>query len=248
MRAVQGSWVRFAVCSVVLSASLAACGGGGGGSETATSPQTSTGNTGTPNTPATPATPDAPSSSAPNAAPKISGAAPTAVVAGQTYSFKPDATDADQDKITFTIANKPEWLSFNAMTGLLSGTAPSTPGTFAGIEIAATDGKDVTALPAFTINVSPAVAGETSASTVSLAWTPPTVNDDGSTLTDLSGYKIHYGTESGNYSQSVDVANPGLTRYELSSLPKGQIFIAMTAVNAAGAQSEFSPEVSVTVN
>jgi hypothetical protein len=234
MRAVQGSWIRFAVCSVVLSASLAACGGGGGGS---TAAQTSTG---TPNTPATP------SSSAPNTAPQISGTAPSAVVAGQTYSFTPVATDVDKDTVTFTIANKPAWLSFNAATGLLSGTAPAAAGTFAGIEIAATDGEAVTPLPAFTITVNP--AGAVGNSNVSLAWTPPTQNDDGSTLTDLSGYKIHYGTESGNYSQTVDVQNPGLSRFDLSSLPQGKLFIAMTSVNASGAQSEFSPEVSVTVN
>jgi hypothetical protein len=234
MRAVQGSWIRFAVCSVVLSASLAACGGGGGGSGTAA--QT----TGGPNTPATP------SSSAPNTAPQISGTAPSAVVAGQTYSFTPSATDVDKDTVTFTIANKPEWLSFNAATGLLSGTAPAAAGSFAGIEISATDGEAVTSLPAFTITVNAAAAG--GGSNVSLAWTPPTQNDDGSTLTDLSGYKIHYGTESGNYSQTVDVENPGLTRFDLASLPQGRIFIAMTSVNASGAQSELSPEVSVTVN
>jgi hypothetical protein len=241
MRAVQGSWIRFAFCSVVLSASLAACGGGGGGSGATTAPQTSAGS------PSTPVTPGTPSSSAPNTAPQISGSAPTAVAAGQTYSFTPSATDVDQDTVTFTIANKPAWLAFNATTGLLSGTpAASDAGTFAGIEIAATDGEAVTPLPAFTITVSPAAAG--GAASVALAWTPPTQNDDGSTLTDLSGYKIHYGTESGNYSQTVDVENPGLTRFDLSSLPQGQLFIAMTAVNANGAQSEFSPEVSITVN
>jgi hypothetical protein len=240
MRAVQGSWIRFAVCSVVLSASLAACGGGGGGSDTAA--QTSTGAPGTPATPATP------SSSAPNIAPEISGTAPSAVVAGQTYSFTPSATDADKDTVTFTIANKPDWLSFNAATGLLSGTAPAAAGTFAGIEISATDGEAVTSLPAFTITVNAAAAGGATNGSVSLAWTPPTQNDDGSTLTDLSGYKIHYGTESGNYSQTVDVENPGLSRFDLSSLPQGQIFIAMTSVNASGAQSAFSSEVSVTVN
>jgi hypothetical protein len=240
MRAVQGSWIRFACVSVVLSASLAACGGGGGGSGAATGSQTSNG---------TPTTPATPTSSAPNTAPQISGTAATAIAAGGTYSFTPVATDADQDTVTFTIANKPEWLTFNAQTGLLSGTAPAAAGTFAGIEIAATDGEATTALPAFTITVSAAAAGGgTSSGSVALAWTPPTQNDDGSTLTDLSGYKIHYGSESGNYTSTVDVENPSLSRFQLSSLPQGQIFIAMTAVNASGAQSAFSPEVAVTVN
>jgi hypothetical protein len=83
---------------------------------------------------------------------------------------------------------------------------------------------------------------------VSIAWTPPTQNNDGSTLTDLAGYKIHYGTASKSYTQSVAVNNAGLTRYQLDSLPTGKIFIAMTAVNAQGAESEFSSELTVTVN
>jgi hypothetical protein len=236
MRAVQGSWIRFACVSVVLSASLAACGGGGGGSDATTGSQSSNG------------TPGTPSSTAGNTAPQISGTAPTAIAAGRTYSFTPVVTDADDgDVVTFTIANKPEWLTFNAQTGLLSGTAPAAEGTFAGVEISATDGEATTALPAFTITVSAATAGGGSGS-VALAWTPPTQNDDGSTLTDLSGYKIHYGTESGNYTETVDVDNAGLSRFELSSLPQGQLYIAMTAVNASGAQSAFSPEVAVTVN
>lgn len=240
MRAVQGSWIRFAVCSVVLSASLAACGGGGGG-DAATAPQTGS--------PGTPVTPGTPSSTAPNTPPTISGTAPAAVAAGQTYSFTPTAADADKDTVSFTIANKPAWLSFDAKTGLLSGTPAATDaGTFAGIEIAATDGEAVTALPAFTITVSATAGGGAGSGSVTLAWTPPTQNDDGSTLTDLSGYKIHYGTESGNYTSTVDVENPGLSRFDLSSLPAGKIFIAMTAVNAGGAQSEFSSEVAVTVN
>ncbi len=130
-------------------------------------------------------------------------------VVGQAYSFKPTAADANNDKVTFTIANKPGWAAFNAATGLLSGTpAASDVGSFAGIEIAATDGKDVTALPVFTIIVNAATsAGEKS---VALSWTPPTQNADGSTLTDLSGYKIHYGTASKSYSKSVAVNTAGV--------------------------------------
>jgi hypothetical protein len=244
MRTAQGSWIRFACFSVVLSASLAACGGGSSGttaaSGEATAPPTVTPPPGTPTPPATPAPPPAG-----NSAPQIAGAALTSVTPGTAYSFKPTATDADQDTVTFTIANKPGWAAFDPATGVLSGTPAATDvGAYAGIEIAATDGEAVTALPAFSITVA---AGATT-KTVSLAWTPPTQNDDGSTLTDLSGYKIHYGTASKSYSQSVPVDNAGLTRYDIDTLPKGTIYIAMTAVNAAGAESDFSSEVSVTVN
>jgi len=231
MRTVTGSWIPFACVSVVLAASLTACGGSGDASSTAD--QT-----------APPVTLPAPVPA--NHAPTISGSAQTKAVSGTAYSFKPTAADADQDAVTFTIANKPKWAAFNATTGLLSGTpAAADAGTYAAIEVAATDGKDVTALPTFAITVTAAPAVSKS---VSISWTPPTQNDDGSTLTDLAGYKIHYGSASKSYTQSVALTSAGLTRYQLDSLPSGKIFIAMTAVNAQGAESEFSPELSVTVN
>jgi hypothetical protein len=246
MRAFSGSWIRFACCSVVFSSLLAAC--GGGASSGSTSAQTTTPSTPVSDAaPASPTPPPVASSPAPggNNAPTISGTAQGSATPGQGYSFTPSAADADKDAVTFTIANKPSWAAFNAVTGALTGTpAAKDAGAYAGIEIAATDGKAVTALPAFAITVAAAVA----TNNVSLSWTPPTQNADGSTLTDLSGYKIHYGIESGNYSGSVTVSNAGLTRYDLDSLPKGKIFIAMTAMNTAGAESDFSKEVAVTVN
>ncbi len=39
-----------------------------------------------------------------------------------------------------------------------------------------------------------------------------------------------------------------MTRYQLDSMPSGKIYIAMTAVNTAGAESDFSSEVAVTLN
>ena len=210
---------------------LAACGGGGSG--TSTSAQT------------TPQTPVVTTPGSGNSAPTISGSAQASVTAGQAYSFKPTAADADKDTVTFTIANKPAWAAFNATTGALTGTPAATNvGTYSGIEIAATDGKAVTALPAFAITVAATIA----TTGVSVSWTPPTQNADGSTLTDLSGYKIHYGIQARNYTSSVSVNSAGITRYELDSLPKGTVYLAMTAVNAAGAESDFSSEVSVKVN
>ena len=223
---------------------LAACGGGSSGGST--SAQTTT-----PETPVVtePSKPGDPVPSVPatpgNTAPTIAGKAASTVTVGQSYSFAPTAADADKDSVTFTISNKPSWATFNSTTGALNGTpAAKDVGSYAGIEIAATDGKDVTALPAFAITVSAAVA----TNSVSVSWTPPTQNDDGSTLTDLSGYKIHYGTQAGSYTDSVAVSSAGVTSFALDALPKGKVYIAMTAVNAAGAESDFSSEVSVMVN
>src|SRR5262249_12878780 len=140
---------------------------------------------------------------------------------------------------------KPAWAAFDSKTGALTGKpASKDAGAYRAIEIAATDGEAVTTLPAFAITVTAPVA----TSNVSVSWTPPTQNADGSTLTDLKGYRIHYGTQAKDYTDAVAVNNAGLTRYELSSLPKGKVYIAMTSVTASGAESEFSGEVSVMVD
>jgi Putative Ig domain len=234
MRSFAASGVRFAFCFVMVSgmAALTGCGGGGGSDATAaaTTPPVSN-----------------PSTAPSNQAPTISGSPTTAATAGKAYSFTPTAHDADaSDKVTFTIANKPGWAAFDAATGALTGTPAATDiGASQPIEIAATDGVAVTSLPTFTITVA---AGSTTSKSVSLAWTPPTQNSDGSSLVDLKGYKIHYGAESQNYTSSVSVDNPGLTRFVIDSLPAGKVYIAMTAYNASGAESPFSQEVTVTLN
>ena len=240
MRSFAASGVRFAFCFVMVSgmAALTGCGGSGGseGTASATSP---------PPPVSDPSTAPSPT----NQAPTISGTPATTATAGKAYSFTPTAKDADaSDKVTFTIANKPAWAAFDAATGALTGTPAATDvGASQAIEIAATDGIAVTSLPNFTITVA-AASGTSTSKSVSLAWTPPTQNSDGSSLTDLKGYKIHYGNESQNYTSTVSVDNPGLSRYVIESLPAGTLYIAMTAYNASGAESPFSKEVTVTLN
>ncbi|MFT5758708.1 MAG: hypothetical protein ACI9LM_003456, partial [Alteromonadaceae bacterium] len=57
-----------------------------------------------------------------NDAPTISGTPATSIAQGGTYSFTPVANDIDGDSLTFTIINKPSWLSFSTASGQLSGT------------------------------------------------------------------------------------------------------------------------------
>ena len=86
------------------------------------------------------------------------------------------------------------------------------------------------------------------AGTATINWTPPTENVDGSALTDLAGYHIHYGTASGNYTQTITVSNPGLTTYVVSNLTAGTYYFAVAAVNSSGIESPLSSEVTATVN
>jgi hypothetical protein len=83
---------------------------------------------------------------------------------------------------------------------------------------------------------------------VTVNWVPPTENTDGSTLTNLAGYNIHYGTASHDYTQVITVSNPGLATYVVSNLTPGTYYFAVAAVNASGIESPMSSEVSATVN
>ena len=129
-----------------------------------------------------------------NSAPTVSGSPATSVTAGQAYSFQPSATDADGDVLTFSIQNRPSWATFSPTTGRLSGTpTASHVGTYGNIIISVTDGKATRSLGAFSISVRSA-SGMGSAA---LSWAAPTKNTDGSTLTNLAGYRVHYGTAAG---------------------------------------------------
>jgi hypothetical protein len=224
---------------LVLSASLAAC-GGGGGTESATQSASAT-QTSTPAASVTPPTGQAPSGG--NHAPTISGSAVTSIATGQAYNFVPAAADADSDALHFTIASKPSWATFNAATGRLSGVPTSADvGSYEEIEISVTDGKVRTTLPQFAITVA---ASAPTAQSVTLSWQPPTANTDGTALTNLNGYRILYGVQPGVYTQSVAVNGAGLTRYTIDNLQSGTYYVAMIAVNSTGAESEKSQELAV---
>lgn len=179
-----------------------------------------------------------------NKPPTISGTPPGTVKAGSLYSFTPSADDADDDSLTFSVANKPSWASFSATTGRLWGTPTGAQvGTYSNVSIRVSDGKATTSLPAFGITVTDSVNGS-----VTLSWTPPTANTNGSTLTNLAGYRIYYGTSSGALNQTVQVANPGTANYVVGSLSPGTWYFRVRAYNTAGTESANSNLASRAVN
>lgn len=83
-----------------------------------------------------------------------------------------------------------------------------------------------------------------SAGTATLTWTAPTQNTDGSALTDLAGYKIYYGTSPTTMTTVVTISNATATTRTISTLGVGTWHFAMTAFNAAGAESARTATVS----
>ena len=186
----------------------------------------------------------APDGNLPNRPPQISGSPASQVLVGNSYSFTPSASDADGDTLSFSIQNKPDWTQFDPATGRLSGTASQgTEGTYGDIRISVTDGSATASLPQFSIEVT-----QTAMGAVTLSWTAPVANQDGSPLTDLSSYTIYYGPEAGNYTESIDIDNAVTTTYVVENLVPDTYYFAVTASNTAGIESGYSSEVVHSVN
>jgi hypothetical protein len=171
-----------------------------------------------------------------NRAPVISGTPSTSVMQGTAYSFQPTASDPDGNSLTFSVTNLPSWATFSASTGRLQGTpSASHVGTYSNIQIRVSDGTASASLPAFSITVAAVASGS-----ATLSWTPPTRNTDGSALTNLSGYRVRWGTSAENLASSVTLNNPGLTSYVVGNLVPGTYYFVVTAVTSAGGESQFS--------
>lgn len=80
---------------------------------------------------------------------------------------------------------------------------------------------------------------------VHLAWSAPTANEDGSELTDLDGYFLHYGYAPGQYSSKIDVGDA--LEYRFDSMDPGIYYFAVTARDTAGNESAFTSEVWIEI-
>ena len=212
---------------VLSAAALSGCGGGDEESAPAS---------GTAQPPAPTPAPTPPPPSAGNRAPTISGTATPGVNASSPYSFTPSAADADGDSLAFTIQNKPAWATFNTSTGKLSGTpGASDVGTYSSIAISVSDGTASTALSTFAIAITTISTGR-----ATLSWMPPTENTDGSTLSNLAGYRIRYGTSAGSLTKTIAIDNASVTTYVVEDLAPATWYFAVTAVTSNGTESNNS--------
>jgi hypothetical protein len=178
-----------------------------------------------------------------NRAPKISGLPPLTAKVGQPYSFKPTARDADGDKLTFSVANKPGWARFDTTNGTLWGTPTwASIGKFADVRIKVTDGRATASLAPFTLTVFKTTSGS-----VTLNWASPTTNTDGTRLTNLDAYRVFYGQTSRNYTKSVYVPAAASHSVVIEGLAAGTWFFAIKSINTLGVASAYSGEVRVTL-
>lgn len=134
---------RAGMLAIVAGVALAAC-----GPEDAAAPA-----------PTEPTTPGSGGSQIPpNTAPQVSGTPASTVVAGTTYLFQAQASDADGDALSFSATGLPAWATLNSQTGQISGTpAEANVGTTADIVISVSDGEATASLPTFRITITSAL-------------------------------------------------------------------------------------------
>jgi Putative Ig domain len=175
----------------------------------------------------------------------ISGTPPTGDVAGNAYSFQPTASAPGGTTLAFSVQNKPSWANFSIATGLLSGTPSTTQtGTYSSIVVSVSDGSSSSSLAPFSITVT-STTPTTGNATVN--WTPPTQNTDGSTLTDLAGMIIYYGSSPSSLSQQVQVASASQASYTITNLASGTWYFGGVAYTTTGLQSAMSSLVNATI-
>lgn len=77
------------------------------------------------------------------------------------------------------------------------------------------------------------------AATIRVSWDPNTEDD-------LAGYKVYYGTASGQYGAPVDVGL--VTTFDVLGIDdETEYFVAVTAYDLSGNESDFSDEVSIII-
>lgn len=73
--------------------------------------------------------------------------------------------------------------------------------------------------------------------TITLKWDPPVENEDGSRLTDLTGYRLYWGPRERPFENRIDIDSPDTTSYVLEDLPNGEWHLAISAVTERGLES-----------
>jgi hypothetical protein len=130
-----------------------------------------------------------------------------------------------------------------------SGSTTSTTGSTPPQTVADTGSTTTTTGGSSTTTTTPPPTSTTTSSTaVTLGWVAPTQNSNGTPVTDLAGYKIHYGTASEDYTQVVSITNPSLSRYVLDSLASGTYYFAISSYNSQGVESPLSGEITASLN
>jgi len=144
--------------------------------------------------------------------------------------------------LIWTAGDNAGWLTLSPATGTNTGTVTAAvnltglaTGTYGGtITVAATGATSKTLPVSLTV-----IPGTTTSSSATLNW-------NANTETDLAGYKIYIGTQSGTYGAPIILGRA--TTYQITNLTIGTTyFFSITAYDKARNESPYSSEASKSI-
>jgi hypothetical protein len=83
--------------------------------------------------------------------------------------------------------------------------------------------------------------------TATVSWVAPTMNSDGSPLTNLAGYTIHYGASPSSLTQTIQITNAAAVSYVVTNLSPGTWYFAVSSYTNTNVQSGLSTIASKTI-
>jgi hypothetical protein len=168
------------------------------------------------------------------------GKPPESIAVGEPYAYVPVVTNAIMPDVEFSYINRPSWSGIYRSSGAILGT-PTEPGVYSNIQIQAWDGVNFGVSAPFTIVVS------STTGSADLRWVKPMLNTDGSPLTNLAGYLIHYGSSTANLDTKLFVDSPDSTALQIDNLSPGKWYFKIAAVTDTNVQGPFSTVVGDTI-
>lgn len=178
-----------------------------------------------------------------NDAPTITGSPKVQINERQLYTFTPEAVDIDGDKLTFTITNKPNWLTIDSATGILSGTpSQSDVGTTGEMVMTVSDGTLQASLEAFSVTVinvndAPTISGQPARSVVEgdrYSFTPSASDIDSQNLTFSITNRpswASFNPQTGELSGAPTGSDVGVTANVLISVSDGALSDSLAPFN-----------------
>jgi len=122
-------------------------------------------------------------------------------------------------------------------------------GTTSNITITANDATGAATIGPFDITVTEPTGSPTPSppGSATLSWVAPTLNTNGTPLTDLAGYHIYYGTSTTRLTQEIILNTASETTYVINNLAAGTYYFVVTAVSSTGTESVQSNVASKTI-
>jgi hypothetical protein len=113
-----------------------------------------------------------------------------------------------------------------------------TAGCGGGIDSASSGGDSATSASSATSGSSGnGTSSSPGTGTATLSWDRPTENTNGTALSDLAGYYIHYGTSADDLTQTITVQGADVSEYEITNLAPGTYYFAVAAYASDGTES-----------